>query len=113
MLGGALGALLRYGVSQWCRGITWMNMPLATLAVNLVGCFLLGWFTSLGAHHTGIPRPILLMLTTGMCGAFTTFSTFSGENVGLVENGHPLSALLYITVSIVLGFILFWLGKSL
>lgn len=113
MLGGAVGALMRYGVSRLCAGVTWLAMPLGTLAVNLIGCFVLGLLTGIAEQHTNLPRGVMLMLTVGLCGAFTTFSTFSAETIRMMESGHHASALLYITASIILGFLLFWGGKEL
>lgn len=110
MIGGAFGALMRYGVSRLLAGITLASMPLATFVANIVGCFLLGAISTYGASHTSIPKSLIMMLTTGMCGAFTTFSTFSAETVKLMEGGQMLSALLYVTASIVIGFSMFWLG---
>lgn len=113
MLGGAVGALLRYGISRLMAGITLLSMPLGTLLVNIAGCFLLGWLTGIAQVHSNASRPLMLMLTVGLCGAFTTFSTFSAENIKLLENGQLLSTLLYTAASIFLGFLLFWFGKSL
>lgn len=111
MLGGALGAVLRYGVSRWCAGVAVLAMPLGTFVVNMLGCLLLGLFTACGEHCPQIPRGALLMLTVGMCGAFTTFSTFSSETVRLVDEGRLMSALLYVAVSVVAGFLLFCTGR--
>ena len=113
MLGGAIGALMRYGVSRLCAGVTFLAMPAGTLVVNLLGCFLLGLLTGFAGLHTSLPRGLMLMLTVGMCGAFTTFSTFSAENVRMMENGQALTALLYVTLSVVVGFLLFFLGKQI
>ena len=113
MLGGAVGALLRYGISRLMAGVTLLSMPLGTLLVNIAGSFLLGWLTGIAQVHSNASRPLMLMLTVGLCGAFTTFSTFSAENIKLLENGQFFSTLLYTAASIFLGFLLFWFGKSL
>jgi len=113
MCGGALGALMRYGVGRLCDGVTLLSMPLGTFLVNIVGCFVLGLLTGLGGSNTSISRPLMLMLTTGMCGAFTTFSTFSGEGIKMIEGGQTLSALFYVAASVTIGFALFYLGQSL
>ena len=118
MIGGALGALSRYGVGQWLAGNRWLSMPLGTLAVNLAGCLLLGLLTAVGERHLPLPclsepqsRQLLLLLTTGFCGAFTTFSTFSGETIKALESGLLWQSLAYATVSIVGGLLLFWCGR--
>lgn len=112
MIGGALGALMRYGLSRLCAGTAFLSMPAGTLAANLMGCLMLGILTGLIEQHTSLPRGLALMLTVGMCGAFTTFSTFSAESIRMLENGQLLSALLYVAVSILFGFLLFFVGKQ-
>ena len=113
MTGGALGALMRYGVAQLGSRLVPTAPWAGTFAANLLGCLLLGLLTGLGLRHPAIPRGVLLMLTTGMCGAFTTFSTFSSETVRMMEQGHTLQAFLYVAVSILLGLALFYLGKQI
>jgi CrcB protein len=75
--GGALGALLRYAINQ---RIERTDFPLGTLTVNVLGSFLLAAVTFAGASES-----VLLLLGTGLCGSFTTFSTFSFETVRLWE----------------------------
>lgn len=106
MMGGALGALLRYVVAQLTAGIRVLEMPVGTFVVNVAGCFVLGVLTGLG--HSG---GVWLLLTVGVCGAFTTFSTFTAETVRAVETGHVWQAALYVGTSVSLGFLLFWWGK--
>lgn len=113
MLGGAIGALSRYGVAQLLSGIRLLSMPVGTITVNLIGCFLLGFFTGFGAAHTHIPRSLILMLTVGFCGAFTTFSTFSAESVNAIQAGNVWQTAVYLAISVGIGFVLFWWGKSL
>lgn len=113
MIGGAIGALMRYGVSRLCAGVTFLTMPIGTLFVNLAGCFLLGLLTGLAEHQNTLPRGLMIMFSVGVCGAFTTFSTFSAESIKMTENGQMLTALLYVTVSIVFGFLLFFAGKQI
>lgn len=113
MLGGAIGAALRYLVGLGCSRIAWTSMPLGTLTVNLVGCFLLGLLMALGQRYTSFAGAPYLMLTVGVCGAFTTFSTFSADTIRLVDNGQWLLALGYLTLSIVGGFVLFYMGRKI
>jgi len=97
-LGGALGALLRAGIAEALPdpGVGW---PWATFLVNVVGAALLGyWFTVL--PHTQYRRPLL---TTGFCGALTTFSTVQVELLGMLEAGRVPLAGAYLVVSIVAG----------
>lgn len=111
MLGGAIGALLRYCVSQLLADVRFFAMPIGTFLVNLVGCFALGLLTGIG--ETRGAQPYMLLLTVGVCGAFTTFSTFSGETVKAAESGNALQAAVYVALSIAVGFLLFWTGKHL
>jgi fluoride exporter len=97
-LGGALGALVRAGLAEAlpAPGVGW---PWATFAVNLVGAALLGyWFTVL--PHTQYRRPLL---TTGFCGALTTFSTVQVELVEMIHVGRTGLACLYLGASIAAG----------
>jgi CrcB protein len=97
-LGGALGALLRAGLAEAlpAPGIGW---PWATFVVNVVGAALLGyWFTTL--PHTRYRRPLL---TTGFCGALTTFSTVQVELVEMIDAGRVPLACLYLGASVAAG----------
>jgi CrcB protein len=97
-LGGALGALVRAGLAEAlpAGGAEW---PWATFLVNIVGAALLGyWFTTL--PRTSYRRPLL---TTGFCGALTTFSTVQLELVEMVDAGRLSLAVVYLTGSIVAG----------
>lgn len=120
MIGGALGALCRYGIGQLLSGVRLFSMPLGTLAVNLAGCFLLGLLTAAIERHVMLPwfteqqlKGLTLLLTVGFCGAFTTFSTFSSETVKAVEAGLLWQSLVYVLASVGIGFVLFWCGRHL
>jgi len=99
-LGGALGALLRAGLAEAfpSAGADW---PWATFGVNIVGAVLLGyWFTTLS--HSSYRRPLL---TTGFCGALTTFSTVQVELLEMIDAGKLGLAFLYIAVSVAAGLV--------
>ncbi|RRJ30986.1 fluoride efflux transporter CrcB [Halocatena pleomorpha] len=83
--GGALGALLRYLLGQWIDADTF---PVATVAVNVIGSFVLAALTFAGSSET-----VVLLLGTGACGSFTTFSSFSVQTVRLWETGDRKRAL--------------------
>ena len=111
MLGGAVGSALRYLTSLACQSIRWLNMPWGTLAVNVIGCFLLGLLMGIGERYTTFPKEVYLMLTVGLCGSFTTFSTFASDFFRLNNAGQIGLALVYLTISIVFGFLLFGVGR--
>ena len=99
-LGGALGALLRAGITEALPdpGVGW---PWATFAVNVAGAALLGyWFTTL--PHTQYRRPLL---TTGFCGALTTFSTVQVEMVEMIDAGRVGLAVFYLAASVGAGLV--------
>lgn len=112
MMGGAAGAALRYLTGLACSRWEWTNMPMGTLSVNLIGCFLLGALMALGQKYTSFAGAPYLMLTAGVCGAFTTFSTFSADSIRLMDNGQWLTAAFYLTLSIAGGFLLFYIGRK-
>lgn len=98
-LGGAVGASLRYLFGM----IPFKGMgvfPLSTLLINLLGSFLIGFVVSLSGRAFG--ERTTLFLKTGFCGGFTTFSTFSLENMTLIQNGNFGTAALYMGLSFVL-----------
>lgn len=114
MLGGAVGAALRYLVGLCCAQLSTNIFPFSTLIVNVLGCFLLGILWGLGERYTGFGNTsAYLMLSVGLCGAFTTFSTFSADTIRLMDSGHIFLALLYLLVSILAGFLLFYLGRKI
>ena len=98
--GGFIGSVLRYAVARCTAGLAFANLPLGTLAVNLVGCFVLGLFTGLFERTPCASPEVRLLLTTGLCGGFTTFSTFSLETVMLLQNGRYGLGALYIVLSL-------------
>lgn len=109
-LGGAIGTLARYGCSVFIQQYYQQPFPLGTLLINITGCFLIGIFYALAAKNQLLNQESMLLLTTGFCGGFTTFSAFGWENVQLFQTGKILLAIVYITASIILGILATWLG---
>lgn len=102
-VGGALGALARYGVDVSVARRTDALFPWATLAVNVAGSFALGLLFVLAIEEGSGPDWFRGFLATGFLGAFTTFSTFSVQTVALAERGYAGLALGYVAISVVLG----------
>lgn len=101
-LGGALGALARYGLAGWVQDGTAGTFPWGTLVVNVLGCFLLG-FAFRTLQLSALPPALRGAITVGFLGAFTTFSTFSLEAVGLIQEERWARAIGYVGGSVALG----------
>lgn len=102
-LGGSVGSMLRYGVSYFISKNYSQPFPLATFIVNIIGCFLIGLLFGLAEKYQWMQGNYLLLLATGFCGGFTTFSTFALENVGLMDKGFSMNAIFYTLLSLALG----------
>ncbi len=100
-LGGALGAVGRYWVSGFVVNNTDHYLPLGTLTVNILGSLLMGVFFVLVLEKSALPPTMRPFVMVGFLGAFTTFSTFSLETLVLLQDGHILSALIYILLSVI------------
>ncbi len=108
-IGGGTGSVLRYLAGR-CIGSD--SFPWGTFAVNIIGCFLIGLLSTWMARHSLSPD-LRLLLIVGLCGGFTTFSTFSNESLTLMRNGQPLLSLAYVIGSVALGVIAAYAGMKL
>lgn len=107
-LGGALGAVCRYLISRLAD----TSFPWGTLAVNLIGSFLIGLLV--GFVNRGLLSPEMkLLLVTGFCGAFTTFSTFANEAFTMIKMGDAMLMALYVGLSIASGILAVYTGMRL
>lgn len=116
-LGGGTGSVLRYLVAQLTADIklfaSWgLEFPLGTFLANILGCFLIGLFNGMAARF-GISEPTRLMLTVGLCGGFTTFSTLSNESLAMLTAGNYISFGFYIVLSLVLGILAVVAGSAI
>ena len=102
--GGAVGSMLRYGVTLLCSAMN-LTSIVATFSVNMLGSFIIGMLTGCCREGT-----LLLLLTVGFCGGFTTYSTFSVQNVRLLQDGKIGLATAYIIVTVVVCVLMAWLG---
>jgi CrcB protein len=113
-IGGATGAILRYVVSGHVQNqAKGASFPFGTLAVNLIGCLLIGFLSQIVQLPERFASEGTLFVFVGALGAFTTFSTFSKEAVDLMASGKVISALLDIGVHLVLGLLAVGGGHAL
>jgi CrcB protein len=110
MIGGFLGTICRFSVGEWLY--TENGFPLATLSVNLIGCFILGWFLTFVNRRKTINPAYTFIFGTGFIGSFTTFSTFSVETIHLFQKGLYVTALVYVLSTMILGLLLTFLGSK-
>jgi len=109
-IAGILGALSRYYLGLSIGTLWHHDFPLATLLINLIGCFVLSWLTMYISRLNIVPPYFVTALGTGFVGSFTTFSTFSVETVKLIHSSHWAIALLYVLSSLWGGLFMSWLG---
>ena len=113
-LGGFIGASLRYATGLFVgRFITDAQFPYGTFVVNMVGCLLIGFIAGVTDSRELMNDTSRAFVFTGMLGAFTTFSTFSYETMGLLQNGQTSPALTNLGLQIVLGLLAVWVGIQL
>ena len=112
-LGGALGALSRYGLGFWISSRWNQGFPLGTFIINITGAFLLGFLNILFVEKLTISPLWRLGIGVGFLGAYTTFSTFGYEVIMLLEGGSLLTAGLYTLLSVIIGFAGVALGVGL
>lgn len=110
-VGSALGGMARYTMTAMVNDRTNAAFPVGTLAVNVLGCLIIGILVELlGAR---VSHATQVFLTTGFCGGFTTFSTFSFETIYLFEQGLWQRALVYTGLSVAGGLGAFWVGAAI
>ena len=101
--GGGVGSIARYLCQKWVNENYPHPFPWGTLAVNLSGCFLIGIIYAASEKTSVLSPQARLLLITGFCGGFTTFSTFAFENMNLLRSGDNLYFIIYTLASVVLG----------
>ncbi len=112
-IGGAAGSMLRYTVGLVTGKLVTHPYPFATFAVNLAGCFIIGLLFGLTQRHPAFHTDWWLVLATGFCGGFTTFSSFALEGNVLLRNQQTGMMLLYTALSLVFGLLLCYAGIRL
>jgi fluoride exporter len=113
-IGGFFGSILRYGASgsvqQWTRSVIF---PYGTLAVNLIGCLIIGFLSELVESRGLFAAESRAFIFVGVLGGFTTFSAFGNETVNLWRDGENFLAFANVTTHFVLGLGAVWLGRVL
>jgi len=108
--GGFAGSVARYFVSRLNTSVEWLSIPIGTLTVNVLGSFLIGFLVGISEKSPILTVELRMFLMVGLCGGFTTFSSFTSENLMLMRNGQFLPLFLYTGLSILLGFTAVYLG---
>lgn len=101
-LGGFVGAVCRYLISLFPVSETTV-FPIKTFIINILGCIVIGIITVVATKNNTISPQLVLFLKVGVCGGFTTFSTFALETTELIKNGNALVALAYMLLSVIIG----------
>jgi CrcB protein len=112
-IGGFVGSIARYLVAVLFASQISSVFPFGTLAVNVVGCFLIGILFALSDRGNILSPELRILLTTGFCGGFTTFSTFSYESLQLMQDGEYLYLAAYVLISVFVGLAATFVGITL
>ena len=113
MMGGAFGAISRYGVSHFVYFLTGRGFPYGTLVVNVLGSFLMGFLSIYLLAKINIDPAIRFAILVGFLGSFTTFSTFSMDTMELFESGLIGKAFINIAISVSASLAALWFGVVL
>ena len=108
--GGAVGSVARYRVGIGSGRLFGANFPWGTLIINVTGSFLIGAFVGLFALKWDLPQAVRIFLTVGICGGYTTFSSFSFETLNLMNDGEWLRAGANIGLSVLCCLVAVWAG---
>ncbi len=112
-IGGAIGACLRFALSEWMLHLFGRAFPFGTLLVNILGSFVIGLLYGLLISEQIAPNPWRIFVGIGVLGAFTTFSTFSMDTVLMLQQGDWFKAVANVVLNVVLCLTLAWLGLKL
>jgi CrcB protein len=112
-VGSAFGGVARFAVSGFIQQRAGPGFPMGTLVINITGSFLLGFLMRYSLQSSFVSPEMRIMLTTGFCGGYTTFSTFTYETAGLMEDGAYGRAALYVGSSVIVGVLGMFLGFAL
>jgi len=110
VIGGSVGTIARYSVAGLVYSIFGTTFPYGTLVVNLTGCFIIGFLSTLAEEKFLLGSSVRVMLMMGFCGAYTTFSSLILETNNLVHDGEMVRAFMNLFISVLAGFIIFRIG---
>ena len=112
-LGGALGSIARYLTSAWVQTASRsIDFPFGTLAVNLIGCFIIGFLAQLADTRGVFTSEARAFVFVGILGGFTTFSSFGNETLNLVRAGEMWNGMANLGANVVIGLLAVWLGRT-
>ncbi len=109
-IGSCIGGISRYLSQLLVQKHYPSSFPLGTLSVNIIGCFFIGIIYALADKGNIMSPATRLLLATGFCGGFTTFSSFAYENISLMRDGEFFYTSLYILLSVIIGLVAVYLG---
>ena len=112
-VGGAIGTVARYLLTLVVQARAGAGFPVATLLINITGSLLLGFLMRYGLESATASPNVRLLLTTGFCGGYTTFSTFSYETARLIEDGEWRRGIAYVTASVLVALVGTFAGFAL
>jgi len=111
--GGALGSVSRYLLGTWVQSMSKsIDFPYGTLAVNLIGCFVIGFLSQLAEARGVFTSESRALVFVGILGGFTTFSSFGNDTINLIRDGETFNALVNVSANVILGLMLVWLGRT-
>ncbi|GAB4571900.1 MAG: fluoride efflux transporter CrcB [Anaerolineales bacterium] len=112
-IGGFIGSALRYTVSGYVQqAAKSVGFPYGTLAVNVLGCFVIGFLAQFAENRGLFTSESRLFVFVGILGGFTTFSSFGNETLNLARDGQMMSALANIGGNVIIGLFAVWLGRT-
>jgi len=113
-IGGALGSVSRYLLGTWTQSVSKsIDFPYGTLAVNLIGCFVIGFLSQLAEARGAFTSESRSFVFIGILGGFTTFSSFGNDTINLFRDGETFNALANIGANVIVGLLLVWLGRTI
>jgi CrcB protein len=113
VIGSAAGGVLRYWIGTFIQSTSESRFPLGTFTINIMGCFIMGLIMGYTEKSSAPGSTLSLLMATGFCGGFTTFSAFAFENIHLLRNQWNTLAMIYMAASIILGILAVKFGLAI